>query len=80
MFGGQLFGAKVGEMMLIGALTAPIESVIVAANVPVLGPALSAYPSLAALSAYVPSTALLPQDVTLQGYEDVAIEHGQGQY
>lgn len=74
IFGKQLFGAKVAGMLTVGALTAPVESIIIGANIPVLSPALSAYPSIRHISpdqleAYVP--ALLPgelDDVTLDGW------------
>ena len=46
MVGKQFFGAGPGRMMLAGALTAPVESLVVAANIPILSPALSAYPQL----------------------------------
>lgn len=74
MFGRQLgFGASTAKMLTAGALTAPVETIIVGANVPFLSPALEAYPSVRELSAY-PSgrdiAAYLPgqsEDVELSG-------------
>lgn len=81
MFGKQLFGAKAGEMLLVGALTAPVESIVVAANVPVLSPALSAYPSLSyGMSAYPKALPPVASDVALGAYgaeEYTGIQYGQ---
>ncbi|MEE8177703.1 MAG: hypothetical protein V3T65_06890 [Acidobacteriota bacterium] len=61
MLAHQMFGKRAGDFVLAGALTAPLESIIVAANIPILSPALSAYPQL--MSAYP----ALPQAYTPTG-------------
>ena len=81
IFGRQLFGADVAKMMMAGALTAPVESIIVQADVPVLGPALSAYPQFRAYvqpgagdrlpSNRIPALSAWP-DVGLEAYDDGA--------
>ena len=48
---------KTAHMLLVGGFVAPVEELIVAANVPFLSPALSAYPQLRAY----------PQDLLMDG-------------
>lgn len=43
-FVSRFLGGEWGTAFLYGAFAAPIESLIVGMNIPVLGPALSAYP------------------------------------
>lgn len=77
MFAKQMFGAAAGKLMTAGALTAPVESMIVQAGIPILSPALSAYPGVAAYvthpsQQYLPSgnaVASYPSDVALDAYE-----------
>lgn len=77
MFGRQIFGVKAGQMLTIGALTAPVETVIIQANIPFISGGLSAYPTLGAYvnGAGVPgqltpggSMDAYPQDVTIGEY------------
>jgi hypothetical protein len=77
IFGRQLFGADVAKMMMAGALTAPVESIIVQADVPVLSPALSAYPQFRAYAQPPDATNRIPAlsawpDVGLEAYDDGA--------
>lgn len=80
MLANRMLGREAGKMILVGALTAPVESFIVGANIPLLSPALSAYPSYQVLrpgagngvaaynrlSAYPGASA----DVELAGYDN----------
>lgn len=80
MLAHKLFGANAGKMILAGALTAPIESMVVNAGVPVLSDALSAYPQLAAYPGAIPT---YPGSVQLEAYPDTAdllLSTGQGVY
>lgn len=52
MLGRQFFGAEAGKMMLIGGLTGPVESILITANIPIISPALSAYPMIPGVAAY----------------------------
>lgn len=45
---GQFMSRQAAQYILIGGFTAPVEEAIVAANVPLLSPALSSYPALSA--------------------------------
>lgn len=49
----RVLGKRMGEFVLAGALTAPLETVVVTYNVPFLAPALSPTAAAAELGAYV---------------------------
>ena len=80
MVGRQFFGAAAGKMMLAGALTAPVETLIVAANIPILSPALSAYPQLGNYSSgyYGAGVSAYPQLGNYsQGYYGGSVAEGE---
>lgn len=79
MIAHQMFGKKAGDFVLAGALTAPLESVIVAANIPILSPALSSYPALMGMYPALPQ-AYSPTGVSdyPEAEYDVALNAGQG--
>lgn len=80
MMARQFFGAEAGKMVLAGALTAPVETLIVAANIPVISPALSAYPMLSAYPEYDGSYGVLPPAATaLSAYPtDISMDEVYG--
>jgi hypothetical protein len=51
----MFLGAKFGRQVMAGALLAPMESVIIGANIPILSPALAGGPLLAATTSAYPS-------------------------
>lgn len=74
MVATRMFGATAGKMFLAGALTAPIESMVVAAGVPILSDALSAYPQLSSypMSAYPGAIPSYPGSTQLEGYGETS--------
>ena len=67
MAADRVLGKRMGEMVLAGALTAPLETLVVSYNVPFLAPALSPTTSVAELGAYVHGGAALGSYVPAPG-------------
>lgn len=69
---GSMLSPNAGKMLLIGGLTAPIESFIKGANIPVISPALSGqdYFAVGAYPAPAPALHGYVQAPALAAYED----------
>lgn len=79
MMARQFFGAEAGKMVLAGALTAPVETLIVTANIPVISPALSAYPMLSAYPEYDGAYGVLAPGAGMSAYPtDISMDEAYG--
>lgn len=67
MAADRVLGKRMGEMVLAGALTAPLETLVVAYNVPFFAPALEPTTAVAELGAYVHGGAALGSYVPSRG-------------